>query len=161
MLRYLSVKTGLSLNYISKDEKVSYLLSQVWEIFGDNVILKGGTALNRVYLSKLNVSRFSEDIDLDYFGKGDLNERIKAVEAKVKRIKDFNVRSPRILHRTLRFDCHYTNELGNQDRVRLELYLSQPPYIKSELSLVKSPFVDTIQRFSKFIPLRICSQGNL
>jgi len=34
MLRYLSVKTGLSLNYISKDEKVSYLLSQVWEIFG-------------------------------------------------------------------------------------------------------------------------------
>ena len=143
MLRYLSVKTGLSLNYISKDEKVSYLLSQVWEIFGENVILKGGIALNRVYLSKLNVSRFSEDIDLDYFGKGDLNERIKAVETKVKRIEDFNIRGPRVLHRTLRFDCHYTNELGNQDRVRLELYLSQPPYIKSDLSLVKSPFVDT------------------
>ena len=88
------------------------------------MILKGGTALNRVYLSKLNVSRFSEDTDLDYFGNGDLNERIKTVEAKVKRIKDFNVLGPKILHRTLRFDCHYTNELGNQDRVGLELYLS-------------------------------------
>ena len=68
MLRYLAVKTGLSLKYISKDEKISYLLSQLWDIFGRRVILKGGTALNRVYLSKLNASRFSEDIDLDYFG---------------------------------------------------------------------------------------------
>ena len=90
---------------------------------------------------------------MGYFGNGDLNERIKTVEAKVKRIKDFNVLGPRVLHRTLRFDCHYTNELGNQDRVRLELYLSQPPYIKSELSLVKSPFVNTYPTLFKVYSL--------
>lgn len=82
MLRYLAAKTGLSLNYISKDEKLSYLLFQLWEIFGRKVILKGGTALNRVYLSKLNASRFSEDIDLDYFDDIPLNEKLKISKKK-------------------------------------------------------------------------------
>ncbi|MCK5560091.1 MAG: hypothetical protein KAJ51_05835, partial [Thermoplasmata archaeon] len=59
-LRYLALKNGLSLNYISKDERLSILLTQLWEIFDTDVVLKGGTAHNRIYLSKLGVSRFSE-----------------------------------------------------------------------------------------------------
>jgi len=146
MLRYLAAKTGLSLNYISKDEKVSYLLSQIWEIFGESVILKGGTALNRVYLSKLKVSRFSEDLDLDcsvdYFGH-DLDENIRNIKAGIQEVKDFDVSGPKILHRTLRFDCHYINELGNRDRLRVEFYLSKPPFVEAKPALVKSPFVDS------------------
>jgi len=146
MLRHLAAKTGLSLNYISKDEKVSYLLSQIWEIFGESVILKGGTALNRVYLSKLKVSRFSEDIDLDcsvdYFGH-DLDENIRNIKAGMQEVRDFDVSEPKILHRTLRFDCHYINQLGNRDRVRVEFYLSKPPFVEAKPALVKSPFVDS------------------
>lgn len=93
MLRYLAAKTGLSLNYISKDEKFSYLLSQIWDIFGESVILKGGTALNRVYLSKLKVSRFSEDIGLDYFGH-DLDESIRNIKAGMQEVRDFDVSDP-------------------------------------------------------------------
>ncbi len=143
MLRYISAKTGLGLNYISKDEKVSYLLTQLWDIFGEKMILKGGTALNRVYLSKIGVSRFSEDIDLDYFGDEALNDKIENVKKKMEDIRDFEVEGPRILHRTLRFDCYYVNELGNRDRVMVEIYLSMPPYLTCLNSLVKSPFVDT------------------
>lgn len=143
MLRYLAAKTGLSLNYISKDEKLSYLLFQLREIFGRRVILKGGTALNRVYLSRLNASRFSEDIDLDYFSDKSLNEKIQNIREKMTLIKDFDVKGPRILHRTLRFDCYYINELGNRDRVKVEFYLSQPPFVEADIALVKSPFVES------------------
>ena len=143
MLRYLAVKTGLSLKYISKDEKISYLLSQLWDIFGRRVILKGGTALNRVYLSKLNASRFSEDIDLDYFGDMPVNEKIQDIREKMTLIRDFDVKGPRILHRTLRFDCYYINELGNRDRVKVEFYLSQPPFVEADIAIVKSPFVES------------------
>lgn len=65
ILRHISVKTGLGLKYLSKDEKVSIVLEQVRGLFPE-VILKGGTALNRAYLARLGVSRFSEDIDLDF-----------------------------------------------------------------------------------------------
>lgn len=143
MLRYISAKTGLGLNYISKDEKVSYLLTQIRELFGEKLILKGGTALNRVYLSKIDVGRFSEDIDLDYFGDEALNHKIENIKKKMEDIRDFEVKGPRILHRTLRFDCYYVNELGNRDRVMVETYLSMPPYLTCQSSLVKSPFVDT------------------
>ena len=143
MLRYISAKTGLGLNYISKDEKISYLLTQLQEIFGEKLVLKGGTALNRVYLSKKGVSRFSEDIDVDYFGSEALNNKIENIKRKMKNITDFEVKGPRILHRTLQFDCYYVNELGNRDRVMLEIYLSEPPYLNRQQSLVKSPFIDT------------------
>lgn len=58
-------------------------------------------------------------------------------------IKDFDVKGPRILHRTLRFDCYYINELGNRDRVKIEFYLSQPPFVEANIALVKSPFVES------------------
>lgn len=65
ILRYVSVKTGLGLKFLSKDEKISIALEQLRELFPE-VILKGGTALNRVHIIKSGVSRFSEDIDLDF-----------------------------------------------------------------------------------------------
>ena len=141
MLRHTAAKTGLGLNYISKDEKLSYLLTQLGEIFPEDVVLKGGTAINRVYLAKIGVSRFSEDIDLDFLIKGDLNGRIESIKAGMKKVMDFDVRGPRILHRTLRFDCYYLNELGYRDRVKAEFYLSAGRYISYSKELIKSPFL--------------------
>lgn len=142
IMRYISAKTGFGLSYISKDEKISYLLTQLHSLFGEDMILKGGTALNRVYLSKVGVSRFSEDIDLDYFSDGSLRDKIASIEKRMGEIRDFDVRGPRILHRTLRFDCYYVNELGNRDRVMVDIYLSMPSYLSSQPTLVKSPFTD-------------------
>jgi predicted nucleotidyltransferase component of viral defense system len=142
ILRYLAAKSGLGLNYLSKDEKISMLLEQIRDLFPE-VVLKGGTALNRVYLTKLGVGRFSEDLDLDYVSAGSLDQKISAIKAQVHKIKEFDVKKARILHRTLRFDCHYINEFGQKDRVMLEFYLTKTKAVKIEDILVKSPFVET------------------
>ncbi|MBU4220143.1 MAG: nucleotidyl transferase AbiEii/AbiGii toxin family protein [Euryarchaeota archaeon] len=142
ILRYLSIKTGLGLKFLSKDEKISIALEQLRELFPE-VILKGGTALNRVYLIKSGVGRFSEDIDLDFVSDKDLNEKISAINERVGEIKYFDVEGPHIVHRTLRFDCFYMNEFGDRDRIRLEFYLTRTEFMKLEDVLVKSPFVET------------------
>ena len=67
-LRRLSAKEELSLNYIAKDEMVSKLLVSL-QMF-ENIILKGGTAINRVYIKN---KRFSEDIDFDIVSKVNMN----------------------------------------------------------------------------------------
>jgi predicted nucleotidyltransferase component of viral defense system len=105
--------------------------------------LKGGTALNRVYLIKSGVGRFSEDIDLDFVSDKDLNEKIATINERVGGIKGFDVEGPHIVHRTLRFDCYYMNEFGDRDRIRLEFYLTRTGFMKLEDVLVKSPFVET------------------
>jgi len=142
ILRYLAMKTGLSLNYLSKDEKISIILEQMRDLFPE-VVLKGGTALSRVYLAKKGVSRFSEDIDMDFISDKDLNEKIATIKYRVKEIKGFDIEGPRILHRTLRFDCYYMNEFEQRDRVNLEFYLTQTEAIKTEEVLVKSLFIET------------------
>ncbi len=142
ILKYTAARTGLGLNYIDKEEKISLLLSQLWGIFGEKAILKGGTTLNRVYLAKIGAARFSEDIDIDYFN-GNVETSAKEIIDGMKKIKDFNVKGPRILHRTFRFDCYYINTLGSRDRVKVEFYLSRPPYVEAEVELVKSPFIDS------------------
>ncbi|WP_297421168.1 nucleotidyl transferase AbiEii/AbiGii toxin family protein [Thermococcus sp.] len=142
ILKYTAARTGLGLNYIDKEEKISLLLSQLWRIFGEKAILKGGTALNRVYLAKVGAARFSGDIDIDYFN-GNVETSAKEIIDGMRKIKDFNVKGPRILHRTFRFACYYTNTLGNRDRVKVEFYLSRAPYVEARIELVKSPFIDS------------------
>ncbi len=97
MLKYTATKTGLGLNYVDKEEKISLLLSQLWEIFGEKTILKGGTAINRVYLAKIGAARFSEDVDIDYFN-GNVETSANEIIDGMKKIEGFKVKGPRILH---------------------------------------------------------------
>jgi uncharacterized protein len=142
MLRHLALRSGLGMNYVAKEERISQLLCILRYLFGSDVVLKGGTGFNRVHLSQLGVARFSEDIDLDYVPEGDLDGRIKSISEKMLGIDEFQVEGPRLLHRTLRFDARYVNELGSKDRVCVEFYLTRKPHLSVEEVLVKSPFVD-------------------
>jgi len=90
-LKLTAAKTGLGLNYVDKEEKISLLLSQLWGIFGEKVILKGGTALNRVYLAKIGAARFSEDIDIDYFNSN-VEASAHEIDEGMKEIEGFDVR---------------------------------------------------------------------
>ena len=152
ILRYLAAKTGLGLKYLSKDEKISIVLEQLGVLFPE-AVLKGGTALNRVYLAKSGVSRFSEDIDLDFISDKGLDEKISAIGERVLEIKGFEIKGPRILHRTLRFDCYYTNEFGEKDRMRLEFYLTRTEFLKIEDVMVKSPSIEVHPTISRVYSL--------
>lgn len=90
ILKLTALKSGLGIKYVSKNEKINILLGQIDKIFKDTLILKGGTALNKVYLQKAGVDRFSEDIDLDFIPpeKMNLNEKINFIKKKIKEIQD-------------------------------------------------------------------------
>ena len=91
----------------------------------------------------MGVNRFLEDIDLDFISNKGLDEKMSIIRDRAKEIKGFDVEGPRVLHRTLRFDCYYLNEFEQRDRIRLEFYLSQTEAVKTEEVLVKSPFIET------------------
>lgn len=134
ILRHVAAKSGLGLKYLSKDEKISMALEQIRELFPE-AILKGGTALNRVYLSKKGAGRFSEDIDLDY-------PDISAVKEKIFGLKGFNVQGPRLVRRIFRFDCFYANEFGDKDRIMIEFNPDKQRFVSAGDILVKSPFIE-------------------
>jgi predicted nucleotidyltransferase component of viral defense system len=123
LINLTAAKTGLGRKFISKDEKLSLLIGQLALALKDELaVLKGGTVLNRVYLPR--VARFSEDVDIDLISRLPLSGRIKKVKKAMELVKGFEVSGPMMLHRTMRFDCGYTNEFGERDRIRTEFYLS-------------------------------------
>jgi len=114
-LRRLAAKEELSLNYIAKDEMISKVLVKLQKF--DNIILKGGTAINRVYLKN---KRFSEDIDLDLIFNGTVKQALKATDEIIKVVEGFNIARPRIMKETIRYDLFYTNPLNHKDKIMLE-----------------------------------------
>lgn len=114
-LRRLAAKEELSLNYIAKDEIISKVLLELQKI--ENIILKGGTAVNRVYVKN---KRFSEDLDFDIVFKGSLKRAVPLTKDIMVNIKGFNIEGPRIMNYTIRYDLFYTNPLSHKDRIRLE-----------------------------------------
>ena len=89
-LRRLAAKEELSLNYIAKDEIISKILFKLQKF--DNLILKGGTAINRVYLKN---KRFSEDIDFDILFNGTLKQVIQRTDEIVSKLKEFQISAGR------------------------------------------------------------------
>jgi hypothetical protein len=141
ILRYVAARTGLGLKYLSKDEKISLMLEQLRGAFPE-AVFKGGTALNRAHLSKLGVSRFSEDIDLDFIRSAGLNDNVSRIKKGMFLVKGFDIREPKMLHRTLRFDCGYMNEFGDRDQIRVEFYVNDVSSYRVEDVLIKSPFLE-------------------
>ena len=161
MLKLQAVKTGLGIKYLSKEESLSNLLKQLNEIFPEKtIVLKGGTALNRGYLYQEKKGRFSEDIDLDYIKKISLNEKIKNIKKNMKKIVDFKIDKPRMLHRTIRFDCIYTNQIEEKDRVQVEFYLSNKNKIGNfKKILLQSQYLPTqATNFNVYIFEELLSQ---
>jgi len=143
LLKLQAVKTGLGVKYLSKEERISILLRQLNEIFlDDTIVLKGGTAFNRGYLYASQKGRFSEDIDLDYCKYCSIDEKIQSIKKQMKKINAFSVSPPRMLHRTLRFDCQYINQLDEKDRVQVEFYLSEKNYdVSPQKILLQSQYL--------------------
>jgi predicted nucleotidyltransferase component of viral defense system len=121
-LRRISAREELSLNYIAKDEKISDALLGLQE--SGDIILKGGTAISRVYLKN---KRFSEDIDLDVISAGNAKETLEKTEGIAEQLKGFDVSKPRIMKETIRYDLHYTNPLNHKDRIMLEFKATKKP----------------------------------
>lgn len=115
-LRRIAAKEELSLNFVAKDEMLSKALFQLQGF--SELILKGGTAINRVYIGN---KRFSEDIDFDFVFKGTVKEAIGESGKFVSGLNGFQVARPRLMKETIRYDLFYQNPLNHKDKLRLEL----------------------------------------
>ena len=143
-MRITAARTGLGLKYLSKEDKISNLLAILSGWSEIEFALKGGTALNRIYLGEHG--RFSEDLDIDIFGSKSVVNKIKKLYKLLSDIQEFEIQGPRMLHLTARYDCYYINEFGDRDRVMLELYLAnkRPESARPiERSLIRSRFIET------------------
>ena len=101
-----------------------------------NLVFKGGTALNKVYLGKLQ--RFSEDLDFDLDGES-MAETRSYCERLAKGLVGYKISDLRKVRNTIQFECEYENLLGGTNHVRVDvaakrIITEKPPLIKPAVS---------------------------
>jgi len=131
--RKAAARVGIGLQYVLKEARVFDIwdkLSPLWtsDVGKTLVVSKGGTALNKIYLGPLQ--RFSEDLDLDILFEEELDrkEKIEFVKSRVFPLlsAEYTMLRERVMKEVLRFICRFTNEMGNEDNIRVEFNFSAP-----------------------------------
>jgi predicted nucleotidyltransferase component of viral defense system len=118
--RAISAKSALPLQFVVKEFHVFEVLSQVCAHAGgsEDFVFKGGTALNKVYLS--GMQRFSEDLDFDFECKG-RDGLEKFCTALAGGISGYEIGKMRHVRDTLQFDCGFALPWGGRDNVRIDV----------------------------------------
>jgi len=125
-LRALSAKAGLSMQFVNKETKLFEALSRILSANTEtklDLVLKGGTALNKAYFQ--GSQRFSEDIDLDYFSEDPKKQKIENLKRLVNSLEGFEITGPWVFKNTIRFQLNY-KFLGLPDHVRVEFAINKP-----------------------------------
>ncbi len=137
-IRKLALDYELSINYILKDLEISKIF-KILETKLDNVVLKGGTGINRVYFKKEN-RRFSEDIDFDIYSKDNINIVKEKLYLILKNLlNEYTVEKPRLMNETIRFDVYYTGI--QKDKIKLEFKLNKGILKNTNQKIVDFGFV--------------------
>jgi len=137
-IKKLAIDNELSINYILKDLEISKIF-KLLENKLENTILKGGTGINRVYFKKEN-RRFSEDIDFDFYSNESLPIIKEKLYKKIKEIlKEYDVKKPRMMNQTMRFDVYYTGI--QKDKIKLEFKIIPKKTPKTTIKIVDFSFI--------------------
>ncbi len=123
--RGIAGKFGLPLQFAYKEHKIMQLLEECIVINNElklNIIMKGGTALNKVYFGE--TQRFSEDIDFDYLGDKTEKEKLQDLDSFLKKIRKFSIAGPWQFYDTVRYHCLY-KFINQNDYVRLEFNIGE------------------------------------
>lgn len=118
--RTIAVQYGLPLQFVVKEFYVFDVLGQIAALTAGKteLVFKGGTALNKVYLGKMQ--RFSEDLDFDLSAEREigLNGYCRKL---AKGIEGYKIGEFRKVHSTLQFYCGFESPLGGTDHVRIDI----------------------------------------
>ncbi len=146
---------------IEKDYYLTRILNSINEHLSRDIIFRGGTLLNKVYL---NYHRLSEDLDFSYGGNAKLETRsqrskaITPIRGKMPSFlslleltsdapegKGFN-NSTQYL-----FDIQYASVITNRkESIKLEISLRQPPFLPSVSVQVKHFYQDPFTKEDLF-----------
>lgn len=112
-LRMITIKSGIHMQFAFKEIKLFEVLSKILALNQKanlDIVMKGGTALNKIYLK--DVQRFSEDIDFDIFSNSNLLKEIVSIEG-------FELEGPWRFRNTIRYYLNYSF-FGQKDNIRVE-----------------------------------------
>jgi len=151
VIYYLSDEQGFVASVIEKDFHLTRILNRVNEHLSTDIVFKGGTLLNKVYL---NYHRLSEDLDFAYRGDADLSTRGK----RSKAITPIREKMPAFLDilgltsdnpegkgfnnsTQYLFDIQFQSVLTDKkENIKLEISLRQPPFLEPERVTIKHFF---------------------
>jgi predicted nucleotidyltransferase component of viral defense system len=120
--RRLASKHGIATTFIIKDYYLMKLLQYVSAYGPKELILTGGTAINKVYLK--DRARFSEDTDFELKYKVRITDLINSLGRTADKSKDFLGTEARTLKIYYQMDFLY-NSLNNTDKVRLDVAFNE------------------------------------
>lgn len=153
VIYYLSDEQGFVASVIEKDFHLTRILNRVNEHLSTDIVFKGGTLLNKVYL---NYHRLSEDLDFAYRGDADLSTRGK----RLKAITPIREKMPAFLDilgltsdnpegkgfnnsTQYLFDIQFQSVLTDRkENIKLEISLRQLPFLEPERVTIKHFFQD-------------------
>ena len=153
VIYYLSDEQGFIASVIEKDFHLTRILNGVNEYLSTDIVFKGGTLLNKVYL---NYHRLSEDLDFAYRGNADLSTRgkrskaITPIREKMPAFLDMleltsdNPQGKGFNNSTqYLFDIQYQSVLlDKKENIKLEISLRQLPFLEPEQVIIKHFFQD-------------------
>lgn len=153
IINAISHEQGFNPLTVEKDYHLTRILNNVNKDLSDDIVFKGGTLLNKVYL---DYHRLSEDLDFSYRGDADLSTRTK----RSKAINPIREKMPVFL-RNLElssddpkgkgfnnstqylFNIIYGSVLSDRkESINLEISLRQPTFLPPERVKVKHFFQD-------------------
>ena len=153
LFNYLSNEQGFVASVIEKDFHLTRILNRVNEYLSDDIVFKGGTLLNKVYL---DYHRLSEDLDFAYRDKIDLStrsRRSKAIgnirEKMSNFLNELELTSDNPMGRGFNnstqylFNIQYQSLLSRRkENIKLEISLRQPPVLELERVTINHFFQD-------------------
>jgi len=153
VIYYLSDEQGFVASVIEKDFHLTRILNRINEYLSTDIVFKGGTLLNKVYL---NYHRLSEDLDFAYRGDTDLSTRVKRskvitpIREKIPEFLDMlgltsdNPEGKGFNNSTqYLFNIQFQSVLSDKkENIKLEISLRQPPFLEPERVTIKHFFQD-------------------
>lgn len=119
--RTIAVRYGLPLQFVVKEFHIMDAIGLIANFSStkpESLVFKGGTALNKVYLGKMQ--RFSEDADFDLVGRGASQNAVRFCKELASSMSGYKVEEFRKVHDTVQFYCKYESPIGT-DHIRIDI----------------------------------------
>lgn len=140
----VSNETGFQPEPLETVFRLADLLSRLTREMGSEILLRGGTALNLLYL---DMPRLSVDIDLDFVGTADSSEAQRRRPDLLRQIEEvgsragYEVRTERQSYAMSHQLMHYTNASGLRRFLNVDInFLDRVPVLAPQAQILKHPF---------------------
>lgn len=147
----IASSSGFRAEPLERVFRLAMLLKAIGEELGDELSLRGGTALNLLHL---DIPRLSVDIDLDFVGTADADEAKTRRPALMERIdqlaraSDYEVIPERASYAMAHLRMHYDGIGGHPSFIKVDVnFLDRVPVMAPEHCLVSHPFQDDVPAF--------------